>query len=403
MATSASVTVGAGTKKVLEMQESTSDKQNKSKETKEQSLRARIPKLFYNILALGGFFTEGSEPLEKLFKNAQRGMEIISKVEWITHASLAALSVTCKSAIDVFESVRIVGVVQLLFTPQKNNQYFLFSPENSLQKKCDRVFLFAHTVCKNLRAMNKWKLIDLGHFGRLKIGTHLTVFHLLTDGLMIASSFFSSWDTWLKVNTIVEGEYEINRKIDKWQDRPLNIARILQGDLIIHEKLQTELVDKIKQLKLEMELKYKELNVVNDLFNKPPEEREAKSNLENESDNLKNAITSLEVKLQKNQLRLHQVQTNNYKPFIKEYTEKDIIGKVSNMKKIREEEFMASSLDLVKLASSISKMFVITMALVMTILNTWSTIPSVLLLSCGIIADTFGLTKIYMEKGPKLL
>ena len=42
------------------------------------------------------------------------------------------------------------------------------------------------------------------------------------------------------------------------------------------------------------------------------------------------------------------------------------------------------------------------MALIMTAMNVWSTIPTLILLSCGIIADSIGLAKIFMEKGPKL-
>ena len=186
---------------------------------------------------LSGFSAKGSEAFEKALKNAQRGFEILSKVELFTHASWNALSVASNNALDGFASVRVLALVNLLFFPQQNMQYFLFSPENSIQKKCDRLFLFAHNACKSIRALNKWNLIDLGNFGKLKIGAHLTIFHLLTDGLMLASSSFSIWDTWLKVSRVSVEKKEIKRKIEKLQDHPTALAKALQGDQEAYKKL----------------------------------------------------------------------------------------------------------------------------------------------------------------------
>ena len=65
-------------------------------------------------------------------------------------------------------------------------------------------------------------------------------------------------------------------------------------------------------------------------------------------------------------------------------------------------EPLESDNQLIKIASSVAKIFVITMALVLTAINLWTTVPLITLLSLGIIADTLGLVKIFMEKGPKL-
>ena len=401
MAVSTSFQYGLSSQNLSQVQTSGRHKEADSLVT-QQNFGIRIRRQFYNTMSAAEFFVEGSEAFEKILKNSQRGLEIASKIESISKPIWKVLSVSCKNAIDVFESIRFLGVVTLLFTPQKNNKYFLYSPEHSIQKKCDRLFLLAHTGCKTIRAASKWKLIDLGYFGKLKIGPHLPVFTLLTDGLMLASCSFSIWDMWLKITGLNQEEHEIKKKIEFRQDRPLNLAQALQGDQAAFDKLQKNLVDKIEQIKNELALDYKDLYLVNDLLNQPINDRNSPG-LKNESDLLNQKISRLEIKLEKNQTRLQHLNARNYEPLINDCTEKNIIEKVNDRRKIKEKDFVASKIDQVKLASSIAKIFVITMALVMTAVNVWTTIPTIILLSCGIIADSIGLAKLFLERGPKLL
>ena len=66
--------------------------------------------------------------------------------------------------------------------------------------------------CKLLRSLNKWKLIDLGQIAKVKIGVHLTVFHLITDGMMIASSSFGLWDPLPKSKNLIKNSENLMLK-----------------------------------------------------------------------------------------------------------------------------------------------------------------------------------------------
>lgn len=255
---------------------------------KERSIKnLKVSNLFYNTLIIVKKCAKSSDPLERITKNSYRFLDILSKIRLITDPALVGLSALCKGAADVFESMRFVGVVKSLVVPQKNNKYFLFDPENSTQEKCDRLCLLGHTAFKNLRSLHRWKLIELGKFGTLKIGSHLTLFHLLTDGWLVASCSFYLWGMNIKLNKMEDSASALKQKTNNWQFRPQLLAK-------------------------------------------------------------------------------------------------------------------ASSLDLVKIAGAVSKIFVISMALTMMAANICSTIPSVFLLSCGIISDSIGIIKFLYEKEVRL-
>lgn len=378
---------------------------NKVKETTPQSLTTRVVNTFYNLVVYAGYTTDKSELLEKVTKNTHRGLDILLRLETISDVSLTGLSSTLKGAAEIFESLRFVGALNLLLTPHKNKKYFLSDPANSIQKKCDRVLLLGHTGFKSARALNKWKLINLGTFGKVKLGSHLTLFHLITDGLMIGSTSFGIWDTFLKLKEFSGNEKEADKKIDKWGNRLLSLAQVMIGDQAEIEKYRLRCENKIEEVKCLIETKHRELKLHQDvsLEKKPRVDLQNVQNVEDESSDIQLEIQRLEKKLNKNQARLQKIVAHEYHSFVKELANKDVLGKVEKIVSEKNKWNYQNRVNLVKIASSVMKIFVITIALVMTAINLWSTIPYITLLSLGFISDTLGLAKIYIEKGPNWL
>ena len=191
---------------------------------------SKIFTIFCNCSRIAEFAFMDMEPLEKVVKNAQRTLDIVTQLQRIATPLLVNISASFKNSLEFFESLRFIGSMKILLTTQKNNKYFLADPNNSTSKKCDRLLLAGHTSCKLLRSLNKWKLIDLGQIAKVKIGAHLTAFHLITDGMMIASSSFGLWDLSSQVKSLNEKRHKINAKLEKWENRYATMGLILTED-----------------------------------------------------------------------------------------------------------------------------------------------------------------------------
>ena len=346
---------------------------------------SKIFTIFCNFSRMTKFTFKNMEPLEKVVKNAQRTLEIVTQLQSTATPLLINVSASFKNSVEFFESLRFIGSMKLLLTTQKNNKYFLADRDNSTSKKCDRVLLAGHTSCKLLRSLNKWKLLDLGQIAKIKIGAHLTAFHLITDGMMIASSSFGLWDLSSQVKDLNKRHHTINAKIEKWENRYTTMGLILTEDQAEIAKFQQRCTQKVLELEQRLNIKRKELSSPNQELPK-----------------IEKQISYLEKKLHKNENRLQKIAARECTSLVNELYAKDIKKKVCQLKKLKPIEKKKSGTQLIKIASSVAKIFVITMALILTAINLWTTLPLITLLSLGIVADTLGLVKIFMEKGPKL-
>ena len=346
---------------------------------------SKIFTIFCNCSRMTKFTFKNMEPLEKVVKNAQRTIDIITQLQSTATPLLMNISANFKNSVEFFESLRFIGSLKILFHPQINNKYFLADPANSISKKCDRLLLAGHTSCKLLRSLNKWKLIDLGQIAKVKIGAHLTVFHLITDGMMIASSSFGLWDLSAQVKKLNKKLGEIDAKVEKWKDRYVTLGLILTEHEAEIAKFQTRCTQKVQNLEQQLNTKRQELKGSQQV---PPQ--------------IEQQISHLEKKLHKNETRLQKIIARDYTSLVNELFSKDIKKKTLQLSEVKQKDEENIDRQFIKIASSVAKIFVITMALVLTAINLWTTLPMVALLSLGIVADTLGLVKIFMEKGPKL-
>ena len=203
--------------------------------------------------------------------------------------------------------------------------------------------------------------------------------------MMIASSSFGLWDLSTQVKKLNKKLGEFDVKIEKWNDRYITLDLILTKNQAKIAKFQTRCTQKILKLEQQLNAKRQELKGSQQV----PQQIEQQ-------------ISHLEKKLHKNGTRLQKIATKDYTSLVNELFAKDIKKKISQLSDLRQREEKNSDTQLIKIASSVAKIFVITMALVLTAINLRSTLPMVTLLGIGIVADTLGLVKIFMEKGPEI-
>jgi hypothetical protein len=328
---------------------------------------------------IGGVFTSRVEAFEKVAKNSHRVIDIASKMQWIVSTSLESLSSTLKSVVDVFDSIRLLGMLNLFLCPQKNHKYFLFDDKNSIYKKCDRLFLTGHLICKSARVLNKWRLIDLGEIAKAKIGQHLGVFHFITDNLMIGSCIFNILDTGDRLKECDKQNQTQAAKLKKWEARPEMLALVKAGNQSEIAHLQTYWEEKIEK-------KQKTLVSLQNQFSLQPSDKDQKT------------ISLLKNSIDKLLARLQDVAQRNYEALHEK------LSKTNQADKIRKWQFEGEKIGYertcswVKIAASVSKIFVIVMAFAFTAFHLTMLLPTLALLACGIISDSFGLAKIAMEQ-----
>jgi hypothetical protein len=362
------------------------DTQETNQERALDERHSKIFTIFCNCSRMTKFTFKKMEPLEKVVKNAQRALEIVTQLQNTATPLLINVSASFKNAVEFFESLRFIGSIKILLLPQKNNKYFLADRDNSIPKKCDRVLLAGHTSCKLMRSLNKWQLLDLGQIAKIKIGAHLTAFHLITDGMMIASSSFGLWDLSSQVKSLNEKRHKINAKLEKWENRYASMGLILTEDQAEIAKFQQRWTQKVLELE-------KELNI----------KREKLSSPKQELPKIVQQINQLEKKLHKNEKRLQKIAAKDFTSLVNELYAKNVKSKCDQLSKEKIDQNAKSRTLLIKTASSVAKIAVITMALVLTAINLWTKLPLIALLSLGIVADTLGLVKIFLDKGAKIL
>jgi hypothetical protein len=139
-------------------------------------------------LKIGHLVTTRVDALEKITKNSQRLIELALRLQLIVSIPLNAVSNLLKGVGELFDLIPSIGIISFFLSPQENGVYFLFDPSQATLKKVEKLFLGSHLVCKTIRILNKWQLIDLGTICKAKVGNIPMLFSLFTDSLMCLSS-----------------------------------------------------------------------------------------------------------------------------------------------------------------------------------------------------------------------
>lgn len=356
----------------------------------------------FNGLEVITFAVTHNEPLEKVAKITGRILTIAEVVFSGLSKALSNFQTQLTDTIVVFESLRFIGAANIILVP-KNGKYFLTDPANSWQKRLDRVNLFFHTAFKSYKGLNKFGFASLGVMSKEVIGK-LPIFTLTMDSFMLGSCFFSLWDN-IGIN-LPNARQELekaNRKIDKWESRPTEIAYLkanFENECTLFEtRCQAKVVDlhaKLEDLEKQVRLNDDKLLKASDLPKKAQEKTIADCTAE--SIKLTKEIEKIHAKQQKVEGQLSKIAVGNFRGVAEDLEKKDVIHKLKKWEVCKANAQQDQAKIWLKVANAVAKFSAIILALTLVALNVW-TAPTILALAIvGGITDSIGLTKILAEE-----
>lgn len=356
-------------------------------------------------LEIAAYTVTHNEPLEKVAKITGRIISIAEIVFNGLSEALSNFSSQVRDSIIVFETLRFVGIVNLLISP-KNGKYFLTDPQNSWQKRIDRVNLAFHCSFKSFKGLSRFGFVSMGVMAKNVIGK-LPIFTLVMDSFMLVSSFFSTWDS-LGVNMPKARKKmaEADDKIDKWENRQTEIA-YLKANIeteVVHyeEKYSTksiELNTKLGELEKKARLNEDKLLKANEETQLPKAAQEKIiSECKAEAIILSREIDKVQVKQQKNEDRIAKIAAKNYKGLAEDLEQKNVNLKLRKWEVCKANAKQEQSKTWLRVANAVAKFAVITVALTLAAISL-STTPALLsLLAMGVLSDSIGLSKLLVEE-----
>lgn len=363
----------------------------------------------HKSLEVATFTATHSEPLEKVAKLAERFIRVSDVAFGGISQAVSNLGNQLRDAIIVFESLRFVGIMNFLVTP-KNGKYFLVDSANSWQKRLDRVTLAIHCAFKSIKGLNKFGFVDLGVMAKNAIGK-LPIFTLTMDSFILASSFFSTWDNLAVVQPKVRKKLdETEAKIEKWEYRPMAIAGLKAGDEIERRHFESKYNAKALELNNSLQGLEKKARLNEDKLQKALSQEAGETQLPQnvqekiikectvESKKLAREIGSIQAKIIKTDGRIAKIVARDCKGLALDLEKTDVNFKIRKWEVGQANAKQESAKNWVKVANSVGKIAVVTLALTLTAINLWTAPFLLTLLGMGILVDSIGLSKILLDE-----
>lgn len=363
-------------------------------------------------MKVAAYTVSHAEPLEKVAKIIERTISIAEIVMGTISVAFSNLGKQLKDTIIVFETLRFIGAVKTLITPDaKTGEYFLRSAKNSWQKCVDRVALLFHTCFKMIKGLNRFGFVDLGFMAKDAIGK-LPIFTLVMDSFMIVSASFGTWDNVLKSLPRARSTQKLaNEKLEKWEYRLTDIDMLKVNDKSTCKHFESRYANKANSLHAELDQLEKNNRLNEDTLQEVLDMKakgETKLSVESQEKiiaecqkvNTDNAAKKaiIEAKLGKVERRVSMIAENNFKELAEELEKKDIKFKERKWETVKANGGRDELKTWSRIANSVGKIAVILFAFTLTALNVWTTPFLLSLLAMGILVDSIGLTKILLEK-----
>ena len=364
-----------------------------------------VGKGFDKAFGVVAYSVSRSDALEKIAKITDRIIRFADTAFGSLSSSMTNFGAQLRDTIIVFETLRFIGVMNILLTPNKEGKFFLTDPRNSWQKRTDRVTLAFHTAFKMVKGFNKFGFVDLGFMAKNVIGK-LPIFTLAMDSFIIASSFFSSWDSFINLGKVNERLAEAKAKYDKWEYRPTSVAYLKINDEVELKGCEEEFNLKAKKLhdnqdKLEKEVRLHEdkLAKIAAGDSKHPKAKQVKIEKESTAKitELSLGINKIAGKIEKNEGRIAKIAERNFQGLAADLDKADANFKLKKWEVMKSNAVQARTKVWFNIANAIGKIAVVTFALVVAAANAFAVVPVALsLLAMGIVVDSIGLTKILL-------
>ena len=361
----------------------------------------------HKTLEISAYTVTHAEPLEKVAKITGRILGMAEIAFNGLSKAFANLNSQLRDTILVFETLRFVGVMNMLLTP-KNGKYFLSDPNNSWQKRADRVNLAFHTAFKMVKGLNKFGFVDIGFMAKNVVGK-LPIFTLSMDSFIIASSFFSTWD--ILVNSLPRANKTLakaNAKVDEWEWRPTALLLLKANDEIQRlqfeekysqkaEKLRAEQADLESKFRLN-EDKLQKLASPESTLKKDVQEKTLAECM-SEKKKLSQLLGRVNVRIHDTDEKISKIAARDCRGVAADLEKADANFKLKKWEVRKANAQQEKTKIWVRIANAVGKIGVVTLALGLAAASVIAApIPAFTLLFIGTIVDSIGLTKILIEE-----
>lgn len=369
-------------------------------------------------LEASAFVVTNTEPLEKVIKMTSKMIEfalVSSKTVFqVSSQAFAALSSHLKDTVEVFEAIHIIERIEELYCRNADGKTFFEA--STWQKITDRLFLTAHSTCKTTGFLASMGLISLGKVGAVCIG-QLPVFKLVTEVLVVISSFFGIWDSTNKVVKSNNDKKLNQQKIEKWEHRPEYLEKIRSGDKVEIAKLEQKYEGKSIVTLQEIQQHNKRLEKLNTYISLLETSEDVGALPEKLTLKLKNQtapelvalyaekahatsgkVALLQLQQKKFDERLVDISSNEYQGLADKLARKDISYQLIKLENQKENIDLALTKSWLGVAKGIFKIAVVTLALFLIALNAWAAPYLLTLVGLSFIHDSLGLTKILHDQ-----
>lgn len=329
---------------------------------------------FQKGLALTHEAVSKTENLKNVAKVGSKAIELFSLLTGKVSLAFKMLSSHLRETVDIIESFALVGRFKELACPE-NGEYFL--KKSSWQKCADRILLTASGVLKTINLAAKFTFINLGKIAKLTLGK-VSLLWLVPESLVAISNIFSIWDNKIENQKINKKIELASGKVEKWATRSALIKDLRAGDCETIFNLKNGYQVKVASLEREI------------------------YGLGAEAVGNKETAKKTEV-LNKYRSRLELIAKDNYAELADDLAKQDIPFKHKHWSVVYHNEKLKQNKKFVGTASSISKIFIISMVGAGMALGL-STLPwTVSVIAAGIAVDSLSLAKSLYNPKPQEL
>ena len=200
------------------------------------------------------------------------------------------------------------------------------------------------------------------------------------DSFILAQGFFGGWDSALKLPKMNKKLKCAETQITKWEARPFDIYLLKQSQ---DPQTFSRYAARYTQKNVSISTKLAEKEA---LIQTAPK---------NKIKAIQSEIAELNTKKIKNEIKLEFIQKNNYEGLVNHLTKAPIETKVKKWEYEKQNAKIQLNGNWLGIAGTIGKIAVVTLALTLTALNSFTLPYTLSLLTLGFVVDSIGLAKIF--------
>lgn len=370
------------------------------------------------VFGLISDIADKTEVLGKAANLVAKSIELVQKLNLVASEAFSRLAKSAERTKNLFDVFAFPRALFEIAAPEINKEtgrpvvdshgrhvYLLTNAKKSFEKKAEKVCMAVSSFFKSIIGLGKYELIDLSKWKKwtLDSGGNLSVLEFVANSFMIIANFFSlseSASEIQKQNKTLKTEGD---KESKWRVRPELKALLMNADDATVEALKRKFTYKERHFHIEVLSKQQHIHRLEEelrQIEQLPEAQRETSRIEIQAKRLhvQRDLDDASRKMSKYSHRLTHLNNHEYESVANQWSVDKINRKIQNHHNHYENAKDKKYIGMVKIASTISKIAVVALAMTLTALNAWTIIPTIVVLSLGIFTDFTALYRAYLEE-----